>query len=62
MGLLLAFNGYLTIAGLVVSAVGQVTEFFAPEVGTPMKETGWMLSGAGGLRKGVKKFKGQPVF
>ena len=62
MGLLLAFNGYLTIAGLVVAAVGQVTEFFAPDVGAPMKETGWIMSGIGGARKGVKKYQGKPVF
>lgn len=62
MGILLALNGYLTIAGLVVAGVGQATEFFAPEVGTPIKEAGWIMSGVGGARKGVKKFKGQPVF
>ncbi len=60
MGFLMAFNGYLTIAGLVVAAAGQATEFFAPEVGTPMKETGWILSGVGAARKGVKVYKKIP--
>lgn len=60
--ILLAFDGYLTIAGLGVAAVGQVAEFFAPEVGQPIKETGWIISGVGGVRKGVKKKLGKPAF
>jgi len=60
MPLLLAFNGYLTIIGLVMSGVGGIVQIFSPEIGQPVQETGLITAGIGGARKGVKVYKGMP--
>jgi len=62
MPILLALNGYLTIGGLILSGIGSLVQLFEPEVGTSVQQTGLALSGVGATRKGVKKYKGMPVF
>lgn len=63
LSLLMAFNGYLTIAGLVTESVGVVIEgSLDPETGKAIKEIGAVMTGTGAARKGVKKIQGQPVF
>ena len=58
MGILLAFNGYLTIAGLVMSGIGGIVRLFSEEVGSPIQDTGLILTGVGAGRKGIKLQKG----
>ena len=58
MGLLLAFNGYLTIFGLVTSGVGSLISIFEPEIGTNVQQTGLGMAGVGATRKGVRQYKG----
>ena len=61
LSLVWMINGYLTYAGLAVAGVGAVVEQFEPTVGESIKDAGWIMSGVGGARKGVKKFKGLSV-
>jgi hypothetical protein len=60
MPLLLAFNGYLTIAGLVLSGIGSLVQIFSPETGTELQNTGLGLAGLGQLRRGVLQYKATP--
>ena len=60
MSLLLAFNGYLTIAGLIMSGIGGIVQIFSPEIGQPIQETGLITAGIGASRKGVKQYKNLP--
>lgn len=62
LAILWALNGYLTIGGLVVQGAGTIIETFDPAVGEPVKNIGATVAGAGGLRKGVKKYQGKPIF
>lgn len=58
VGLLWAFNGYVTIAGLVLAGVGNVVRFVDEDTGSAMAQWGWIASGLGATRKGVKVRKG----
>ena len=58
MPILLMFNGYLTMAGLVISGIGSIVGIFEPEIGLQVQQTGLGLTGVGALRKGVKQYKG----
>lgn len=58
MGFLLAFNGYVTFAGLVLSGLGSVLSFWDTEIGKQLQDFGLLIAGIGAARKGVKTAKG----
>ncbi len=58
MNFLWAFNGYLTIAGLVMSGIGGLVRMIDSEAGTVIQETGLVVAGVGAGRKGIKQSKG----
>ena len=53
MPLLMAFKGWLTIAGTVINAVGWVIEMVQPGEGMPVVAAGTVIGTAGVVRKGV---------
>jgi len=58
MGILLAFNGYVTFAGLVLTGLASIVSFFDPEIGKELQNFGLLIAGIGAARKGVKTAKG----
>lgn len=59
MSILLFLNGYLTIVGLIGVGVGSVTRMIGQEeLGSQIQDWGWIASGLGAARKGVKQYKG----